>query len=114
MKRKSRNCVSECITHTSFVLLQVFNLFDKLVVLSDGQVAFAGRRCDTRVHFEGLGYVRPDGHSTAEWVLDLVNKDFADAAEIKANILDKWVETGLPAADGVCREMECDACPGFG
>jgi len=93
---------------------EVFNLFDKLVVLSDGQVAFAGRRCDTRVHFEGLGYVRPDGHSTAEWVLDLVNKDFADAAEIKANILDKWVETGLPAADGVCREMECDACPGFG
>jgi len=63
--------------------------FDRVMLLSEGRVAFSGRADAAVAHFEGLGHALPPLTNPADWLLDLVNADFADAAAV-ARLLDAW------------------------
>ena len=68
--------------------------FDRVMLLSEGRVAFSGRADAAVAHFEGLGHALPPLTNPADWLLDLVNADFADA-EAVAGLLDAWAAKGL-------------------
>lgn len=46
-------------------------LFDDVLLLSDGHVAYHGPLQDMLSYFEGLGFVRPSDVSLQEWVQEL-------------------------------------------
>ena len=54
-----------------------FELFDKLMLLSKGQVVYNGTVNKVGDYFAGLGYEMPLYHNPAEFVIDLVNTDFS-------------------------------------
>ena len=54
-----------------------FQLFDKLVLLSAGNTCYYGRIDDAKGYFESLDYRMPVQINPAEYLLDLVNVDFA-------------------------------------
>ncbi|XPS99179.1 hypothetical protein M3J09_008359 [Ascochyta lentis] len=53
-----------------------FELFDKLMLLSKGKVAYNGPVSNIRGYFSGLGYEMPMYMNPAEYVIQLVNTDF--------------------------------------
>jgi ABC-type multidrug transport system ATPase subunit len=69
----------------------VFAGFDKTLILSDGRVAFSGLASDLGPYLASLGRPLPLAANPAEFVLDLVNKDFTDKAAVY-RILDKYDE----------------------
>lgn len=61
-----------------------FALFDKLLLLSEGKTCYFGVIDQIEAYFESIGYQMPVHFNPAEFLLDLVNVDFAegrDAAE---------------------------------
>ncbi|KAJ4366949.1 hypothetical protein N0V83_007479 [Neocucurbitaria cava] len=59
-----------------------FELFDKLMLLSRGKVAYNGPVSELKDYFAKLGYNMPLYTNPAEFVIDLVNTDFShDASE---------------------------------
>jgi hypothetical protein len=73
--------------------LQVFNSFDSTMVLSDGRVAYWGPASDSIDYFAKIGRPMPENMNPAEYMLDLVNRDFTDAKEVEA-VIDEWVQRG--------------------
>ncbi|KAL8303734.1 hypothetical protein RB597_004861 [Gaeumannomyces tritici] len=67
-----------------------FALFDKICLLSQGLPHYFGPVADVQPYYEGLGLPIPNHTNPAEWLLELVNVDFApDRAEAQAR-LDGW------------------------
>lgn len=54
-----------------------FGAFDKLFLLSAGKLCYAGPVADIPAYFESIGFPMPLHTNPAEWLLDLVNVDFA-------------------------------------
>ncbi|KAK4039977.1 hypothetical protein C8A01DRAFT_36027 [Parachaetomium inaequale] len=54
-----------------------FNLFDKLLLMSQGKTQFFGPVKDVAGHYESIGYRMPVHMNPAEFLLELVNTDFA-------------------------------------
>ncbi|GAB1320197.1 hypothetical protein MFIFM68171_10407 [Madurella fahalii] len=54
-----------------------FNLFDKVMLLSQGKMHYFGPVSAVTEHYEGLGYQVPVHVNPAEFLLELVNTDFA-------------------------------------
>jgi ABC-type multidrug transport system ATPase subunit len=52
---------------------QIFSLFDKLVFFLEGRVVFEGTPTEAPLYFEQLGFERPEGCSTPDFVLDCVS-----------------------------------------
>jgi ABC-type multidrug transport system ATPase subunit len=75
-----------------------FELFDKLLLLSKGRTAYNGPVSEVQKHFASLGFEMPLYTNPAEYILDLVNTDFAhnqtDATQELGKILGSW-ETSL-------------------
>ena len=46
----------------------IYELFDKVTVLAEGQVIYYGPRSEARPYFEGLGLVHMDGANTADYL----------------------------------------------
>jgi energy-coupling factor transporter ATP-binding protein EcfA2 len=46
----------------------LYNYFDKVLVIYEGRQAFFGKIGDARQYFEELGFVRPEGQTTAEFL----------------------------------------------
>lgn len=46
----------------------IYDLYDKVTVIAEGQVIFYGPRGEAREYFEGLGFVHPDGGNTADFL----------------------------------------------
>ena len=71
-----------------------FNLFDSCYLLSKGRLCYGGSISGLASYFEGLGYPFPTHVNPAEFLLDLVNVDFAldDAAVAQRlkRIVDEW------------------------
>ena len=71
-----------------------FNLFDKCYLLSKGRLCYGGSISRLAPYFDGLGYPFPLHVNPAEFLLDLVNVDFAldDAAVAQRlkRIVDEW------------------------
>lgn len=55
-------------------------MFDKLLLLSSGSVAYSGQINDVEPYFQELGYPVPMHINPAEYLLDLINTDFASAS----------------------------------
>jgi ABC-type multidrug transport system ATPase subunit len=54
-----------------------FNLFDKLLLMSQGKTQYFGPVKDVAGHYESIGYRMPVHVNPAEFLLELVNTDFA-------------------------------------
>ncbi|WWD20474.1 hypothetical protein CI109_104950 [Kwoniella shandongensis] len=46
----------------------IYNLFDKVTVIAEGQVIYYGPRAEAKGYFEDLGFVHPDGGNTADFL----------------------------------------------
>jgi len=64
-----------------------FELFDKLMLLSRGRVAYNGEVKQVKRYFAGLSYEMPLYTNPAEFVIDLVNTDFSANPEIATDRL---------------------------
>jgi len=68
----------------------VFEGFDKVMLLSGGRVAYNGSALNAEAYFKQCGYELPRNISIAEYMLDLVNREFTDPSKVD-DILDKYV-----------------------
>ncbi|KAI8801457.1 putative ABC transporter [Cladochytrium replicatum] len=71
-----------------------FELFDKLILLSQGKTVYNGAVSDLPTYFSESGYPIPTYTNPAEFILDVVNTDFARDPEEGLNRLkalhDRW------------------------
>jgi len=67
----------------------VYEGFDDVLVLAAGRVAYFGAAAQMGRYLETLGTPLPPNANPAEFILDLVNADFTDAASVHA-ILAEW------------------------
>merc|ERR1712070_113135 len=75
----------------------VFNGFDRVMLLSSGRVAYLGTSKDVLPYFEKIGHKMPANTNPAEYMLDLVNREFTDPKQVD-DILNRYEKsyTGLP------------------
>ncbi|TLD38185.1 putative ABC transporter [Venturia nashicola] len=77
-----------------------FDLFDNLLLLSQGKIAYNGPIASVQPHFASLGHELPLYTNPAEHLLQLVNTDFAssqDTAKQELNsIISAWEDSGKP------------------
>ncbi|KAG4032838.1 hypothetical protein MFRU_006g03010 [Monilinia fructicola] len=65
-----------------------FQLFDKLLLLSGGKSHYFGPVSEVNQHFESIGYPIPLHMNASEYLLDLMNTDFAaNQAEAQTKLL---------------------------
>ena len=69
----------------------VFAGFDNVMVLSMGRVAYFGKAAKMNEYLSGIDHAPTADTNPAEFILDLVNKDFTSIAGVKS-VLDKWSE----------------------
>merc|ERR1719163_960922 len=82
-----RRAAVVCTIHQPSAL--VFAGFHKVLVLSEGRVAYCGERGDMASYFGAIGAPLSHDANPAEAVLDLVSKDTTSPAEV-TKILDAW------------------------
>lgn len=75
-----------CTIHQPSELL--FELGDNLLLLSGGKQVYFGPISQLENHFNALGFHCPPRTSLAEWMLDLVNRDFGEDAVVDKCIAD--------------------------
>lgn len=80
---------------------QMFSLFDKILLLAAGRVAYFGPPHKVVPFFEGIGFPFPaTAYNPSDYMLELViddrpNEDDPDAPPVQERILDAWEENGL-------------------
>jgi len=70
----------------------VFAGFDSTMVLSLGKIAYFGKASAMGAYLTSIGKAPPADTNPAEFILDLVNKDFTSLVGVK-EVLDAWGET---------------------
>jgi len=53
---------------------EVFDLFDDVMILNEGEVMYHGLRAGANSYFASMGFVRPPGRDVADFLLDLGTK----------------------------------------
>ncbi|KAF2837618.1 putative ABC transporter [Patellaria atrata CBS 101060] len=66
-----------------------FDLFDKLLLLSEGKTAYNGPVPKVRDYFDSLGFTMPLYTNPAEFIIDLINTDFSRDQEVAHQQLDR-------------------------
>lgn len=89
---KATNICVVCTIHQPSA--SVYADFDKVMLLSSGRVAYQGEAADVYDYFAGIGYPVPENMSAAEFMLDLVNREFTDPAKVD-DVLDKYTPIAL-------------------
>ncbi|OMO86213.1 hypothetical protein CCACVL1_09721 [Corchorus capsularis] len=51
---------------------EVFDLFDRIILLADGHIVFQGPRQDAIAYFANLGYIKPSYVDSSEFLIDIV------------------------------------------
>mmetsp|Transcript_48887 Transcript_48887/g.122168 ORF Transcript_48887/g.122168 Transcript_48887/m.122168 type:complete len:708 (+) Transcript_48887:404-2527(+) len=82
----------------------VFNSFDSTMVLSDGNVVYCGSAAESIQYFSDIGRPMPEHTNPAEYMLDLVNKDFTDAKEVE-QMVEEWRMRAPYVAPPVSRDV---------
>lgn len=67
---------------------QMFEMFDKLLILADGRVAFHGTPADSLTHFANLGFECPQRFNPADHLLSLVDETPDDRDQKTTNYRD--------------------------
>ena len=74
-----------------------FNLFDKLLLLSEGKTCYFGSVEGVQAYFTNAGFPIPPQTNPAEYLLDLANVDFAQGQEETSARLESvhtaWIES---------------------
>jgi len=86
---REQNIAVACTIHQPPA--SVFAGFDNVMVLSMGRVAYFGKAAKMAAYLTGINNAPTADTNPAEFILDLVNKDFTSTASVKA-VLDKWSE----------------------
>ncbi|XP_057493189.1 ABC transporter G family member 31-like [Actinidia eriantha] len=68
----SRIQQSSAIMSLTQISQEVFDLFDRIILLGDGHVLFQGHRQDAIPYFSKLGYMKPSHVESAEFLEDIV------------------------------------------
>jgi ABC-type multidrug transport system ATPase subunit len=69
---------------------RIFSLFEDLMVLAQGRVAYVGPTAGAQEHMQSLQMPpMQEGASLCEYLLDLTNPDFTDPVQVE-DILDSW------------------------
>ncbi|XAR52732.1 Sulfate-transporting ATPase [Bertholletia excelsa] len=68
----SRIQQSSAIMSLTQISEEVFNLFDRIMLLGDGHILFQGPRQDAIPYFANLGYTKPSHVESAEFLEDIV------------------------------------------
>jgi ABC-type multidrug transport system ATPase subunit/ABC-type multidrug transport system permease subunit len=91
---KSQNLIVVCSVHQPSTT--TFELFDKLLLLSEGKTCYFGAVDHVRPYFDDLGYKMGLYINPAEFVLDLVNVEFARekdrACDTLVKIQEAWAQ----------------------
>lgn len=74
----------------------IYNSFDRVMLLSKGRTAFVGPKDDVPGYLSLIKRPLPAQTNPAEFMLDIVNTDFTDDVEVE-RILTAWVQDGQPA-----------------
>ncbi|KAK5988977.1 ABC transporter G family member 1 [Cladobotryum mycophilum] len=94
---KHNNLIVICSIHQPST--STFNLFDKLMLLSGGKTHYFGPVTQVLEHYESVGIPAPKHTNPAEFVLELLNTDFAIdkiAASARLDSLyDSWLTSVL-------------------
>ena len=90
-----KNIIVVCTIHQPST--KVFEGFDKVMLLSDGREVFCGPAADTATYFKGIGKPFPLACNPAEYMLDIVNREFSDPAEVD-RIIGEWKSGDLAVA----------------
>nr|ADD22992.1 ATP-binding cassette transporter G family ABCG-84 protein [Toxoplasma gondii] len=76
----------------------VFEKFNKVILLAEGRMVFAGDRLALRVYFARVGKSIPPYTSVADFVIDVLSS--SEGAEATLQIAEKmhaaWINTGVP------------------
>ena len=95
---KAANVCVVCTIHQPSAA--VYADFDRVMLLSSGKVAFQGAAAAADAYFASIGYPVPEKVSAAEFMLDLVNREFTDPAIVE-DVLAKYVHAESPAQAAV-------------
>jgi ABC-type multidrug transport system ATPase subunit len=76
----------------------IFNSFDRVMLLSQGRVAYCGNQRNGPAHLQAIGHPLPPQMNPAEFLLDIVNTDFTEETEV-LKVLDNWDSIGKPIQD---------------
>ncbi|CAM9561741.1 unnamed protein product [Phaeothamnion confervicola] len=87
-----RNIAIVCSIHQPST--QVFQGFDKVMLLTMGRTAFFGKAADALPHFARLGRKCVGNYNPADFLLEITNSDFSDAAVVSA-LVDAWAPSEL-------------------
>ncbi|KAL4432817.1 hypothetical protein ABPG77_008143 [Micractinium sp. CCAP 211/92] len=87
----------------------VFEMFDDLVLMAEGELVYAGPAAEVLAYFKGLGHICPEHYNPAEWLADLVAIDHsspeseAESRARLAQLVAAWRSHGAaaPAAQAV-------------
>jgi ABC-type multidrug transport system ATPase subunit len=53
---------------------ELFELFDRIIILNEGQVLFDGPTCDVLSFFQGMGFQQPDDIDTSDFIIDCLSQ----------------------------------------
>eukprot|EP01103_Thecamoeba_quadrilineata_P019614 TRINITY_DN8020_c0_g1_i1.p1 TRINITY_DN8020_c0_g1~~TRINITY_DN8020_c0_g1_i1.p1 ORF type:complete len:638 (-),score=117.52 TRINITY_DN8020_c0_g1_i1:183-2096(-) len=73
---------------------QAFYMFDKVILLSDGRMAYIGPPLGAVAYFSRLGYECPAQYNPADYLLELVDEDVSSGErsyKMRDGILDSWI-----------------------
>lgn len=86
-----------------------FQLFDKLVLLSGGKQHYFGHVTGVGAHFKSLGFPMPRQVNPAEFILDMMNIDFASHQEAAIARLDEMQKGWMSSTSAQKLAAQVDA-----
>lgn len=77
----------------------IYDLFDKVTVIAEGQIIYYGPRSQARGYFEDLGFVHPDGGNTADFLTSVTALNEREVKEGANNVPSSAVAFARAYAD---------------
>eukprot|EP00599_Poterioochromonas_sp_BG-1_P010651 CAMPEP_0173145792 /NCGR_PEP_ID=MMETSP1105-20130129/8100_1 /TAXON_ID=2985 /ORGANISM="Ochromonas sp., Strain BG-1" /LENGTH=662 /DNA_ID=CAMNT_0014059853 /DNA_START=81 /DNA_END=2070 /DNA_ORIENTATION=- len=93
-----KNLADTCDHSDSSTSSSIYEMFDKLLILSEGRTMYTGGATEAVDYFGSLGYTCPDAFNPADYFLDLLSpdnrsKDSEEETSNRINFLgQKWLE----------------------
>jgi ABC-type multidrug transport system ATPase subunit len=104
---KTHNLIVICSIHQPST--STFELFDQILLLSQGQTCYFGPRFEVRPYFASLGHEMDLYTNPAEYLLDLVNIEFArdpvDAQDKLTTIHQQWAQSCKSRASSLAKDF---------
>lgn len=63
----------------------IVSMFDKLLLLSDGDLIYSGPLTDCSRYFESIGFICPTGYNIADYLIDITNEKFDASVDVASS-----------------------------